>query len=84
MSILIGGLIAANSFQYEVYTLNNLVKPLLTIVFGWLCYLLFLEQLRLNLPRAIEQFNHLIGGMSLILILVFWMFQARSAIANYL
>ena len=78
MVILLGGLIAANVFYYEAYTLKNTVKPLLTIFIGWLAYLLIFKKLTIKLPRAIEKFDHLIGVMSLMLILLFWTVWARS------
>ena len=73
MAILLGGLIGANVVYYEAYTLTNIVKPLATIAIGWLAYLLVFNKLVLNLPRAVEKLDNLIGVMSLMLILVFWM-----------
>ncbi len=73
MVILLGGLIAANAFYYEAYTLLNIVKPLVTIALGWLAYLLIFKKSVIKLPRAMEELEHLIGVMSLMLILVFWM-----------
>ena len=78
MVILLGGLIGANVFYYEAYTLKNTVKPLLTIFIGWLAYLLIFKKLTVKLPRAIEKFDHLIGVMSLVSILLFWTMWARS------
>ena len=77
MAVLLGGLIAANVIYYEAYTLENLVKPLVTIFLGWGIYLLIIKKLAIKLPRAIEQFDHLIGVMSLTLILLFWTVWAR-------
>ena len=73
MSILLGGLIVANVVYYEAYTISNIVKPLVTIAIGWLAYLLLFKKLVLKLPSAAEKFDHLIGMMSIMLILVFWM-----------
>ena len=78
MIILLGGLIAANVFYYEAYTLKNTIKPLLTIFAGWLAYLFIFKKLAIKLPRAIEKFDHLIGVMSLMLFLLFWTMWARS------
>ena len=83
MVILLGGLIVANGVYYEAYNLKNLVKPLVTIAVGWLAYLLILRQSVIKLPSAIEQFEHLIGGMSLILILVFWMVRIQPNVLSY-
>ena len=73
MTILLGGLVVSNGFYYQAYTLANIVKPLVTIALGWLIYLLIVNKIAFKLPREIEKFDHLIGGMSLMLILVFWM-----------
>jgi multicomponent Na+:H+ antiporter subunit D len=73
MTLLLGGLFAANVVYYEAYTLANVVKPLITIALGWLAYLLIFRRLIFKLPRAWEQFEHLIGVMSLSLIALFWM-----------
>ena len=78
MVILLGGLIAANGVYYEAYTLKNTVKPLATIAIGWLAYLLIFKKSVIKLPRAIEKFDHLIGVMALMLILLFWTIWTRS------
>ena len=78
MIILLGGLVGANVFYYEAYTLDNIIKPLATIVIGWLAYLLIFKKLAIKLPRDIEKFDHLIGIMSLTLILLFWTILTRS------
>ena len=86
MVILLGGLIVANGVAYqvyEVYTVDNLLKSLLTIAIGWLAYLLILRKSVIKLSSAIEKFEHLIGGMSLILILVFWMVRIQADISVY-
>ncbi len=75
MAILLGGLIAANGFYYQAYTPENIVKPLITIALGWLTYFLISKNLFLKLPRGAEQLEHLVGGMSLMLVVVFWMVQ---------
>ncbi len=71
--ILLGGLVVANVIYYEAYTLANIGKPLLTIGLGWGAYLLIFRRLAIKLPRVVEQFDHLIGVMSLMLTLLFWM-----------
>jgi multicomponent Na+:H+ antiporter subunit D len=76
VSLLLAGLFAANVVYYEAYSLENIVKPLATIGLGWLAYLLIFKRSVLKLPRVMEQFEHLIGGMSLMLILLFWMVLA--------
>lgn len=76
VGLLLFGLVAANVVYYEAYTVANIVKPLATIGVGWLLYLAVFQQLNLKLPRLLEQFDHLIGMMSLILVALFWMVLA--------
>jgi multicomponent Na+:H+ antiporter subunit D len=76
IALLIGGLFLANVVYYDAYSLENIVKPLVTIFLGWLAYFLIFRQTVLKLPRLLEQFDHLIGVMSLMLILLFWMVLA--------
>jgi len=76
MVLLLGGLVLANGVYYEAYTVKNIAKPLVTIALGWLAYFLIFQRLTLKLPRVPEQFDHLIGTMSLMLTLLFWMVLA--------
>lgn len=71
--LLLGGLFVANIVYFEAYTLENVVKPLVTIALGWLAYFLVFRRVVVNLPRFLEEFEQLIGVMSLSLILLFWM-----------
>ncbi|MBD2327539.1 cation:proton antiporter [Alkalinema sp. FACHB-956] len=71
--LLLGGLVAANLVYYDAYTPQNVIKPLATIGLGWLAYWLIFRRLVVKLPRMFEQFDHLIGVMSLSLALLFWM-----------
>ena len=71
--LLLSGLVLANGLYYEAYSLSNVVKPLVTIAAGWLAYLLIFQKLAIKIPRAAEQFDHLIGAMSLMLIFVSWL-----------
>ncbi len=74
--LLIGGLIAANVVYFEAYTVANITKPLVIIGIGWVAYFLIFRRSELKLPRLLEQFEHLVGVMSLMLILLFWMVLA--------
>ncbi|MEM9769086.1 MAG: cation:proton antiporter [Cyanobacteria bacterium P01_D01_bin.71] len=76
MALLLGGLFLANVVYYEAYSLTNIIKPLVTIALGWLAYVLIFRQMGLKIPRLIEQFDHLIGAMSLMLLLLFGMVLA--------
>lgn len=71
--LLLGGLVATNSLFREMYTVINLIKALGTIVAGWLIYGLIVQKVNFKLPQIWEQLEHLIGTMSLVLILLFWM-----------
>lgn len=71
--LLLGGLITSNSFSLEMYTRSNIVKALLVIAAGWLLYGVVIRKLKIELPRAAEKLEHLIGAMSLILVLLFSM-----------
>ena len=73
MLLLLGGLVVANVVYYDAYSLENIAKPLATIALGWLLYWVIFRQLAIKLPRVLEEFDHLIGFMSLSLILLFWM-----------
>ncbi|MBD2449941.1 cation:proton antiporter [Nostoc sp. FACHB-152] len=70
--LLIGGLFLANIVYYEAYSLENVIKPLATIAIGWIAYMIIFKYSFIKLPRVLEQFDHLIGVMSLILVLLFW------------
>jgi multicomponent Na+:H+ antiporter subunit D len=80
MLILLGGLVAANVFYYQAYTLQNIIKPLVTIFIGWAIYLLIIKKANIKLPRTMEKFEHLIGVMSLMLILLFWIVWTKLPI----
>ncbi len=81
MVILLGGLIAANGFYYQAYSFNNIIKPLVTIGLGWLAYLFIFKNLVIKLPRTSEKFEHLIGVMAVMLIIIFWTIWAVSPIS---
>ncbi|MDJ0598875.1 MAG: cation:proton antiporter [Crocosphaera sp.] len=76
--LLLGGLIIANGIYYEAYTIRNTIKPLITIFLGWLAYYLLFQKAVIKLPRIAEEFDHLIGVMSLMLIFLFWLFFGLS------
>jgi multicomponent Na+:H+ antiporter subunit D len=74
--LLIGGLIVANVVYYRAYTVENIAKALAIVGAGWLAYFTIFRRSGLKLPRVLEEFEHLIGVMSLMLILLFWMVWA--------
>lgn len=71
--LLLGSLIAANSVLLDTYTAANIFKALMVVAVGWLIYAIVVRPLKLELPRRAEHFEHLIGGMSLVLVLLFSM-----------
>ncbi|MFE4106068.1 cation:proton antiporter [Almyronema epifaneia] len=76
MAVLLGGLVVANVVYYDAYSLTNVIKPLATIGLGWLAYFLLFRRVAFKLPRLLEQFDHLIGVMSLIGVGLFWLVLA--------
>lgn len=69
---LLGGLIVANLVYFEAYNVANIIKAIAVIGVGWLAYLAIFRHSTIKLPRMFEEFDHLIGVMSLISILLFW------------
>ncbi|MDB9454289.1 cation:proton antiporter [Dolichospermum circinale] len=70
---LITGLIVANIVYPQAYNIDDITKALITIAVGWLAYHVIFKKLSISLPRVFEEFEHLVGVMSLTLILLFWM-----------
>ncbi|MDY7020604.1 MAG: cation:proton antiporter [Cyanobacteriota bacterium] len=73
IALLIGALIGGNIVYYKAYTVANILKAVITISLGWLAYFLWVQHSTVKLPRILEQFDHLIGMMSLMLMVLFWM-----------
>lgn len=73
ITLLIGGLIAGNAIYLQAYNISDIIKAIATIGIGWLAYTFIFKQLAIHIPRVLEEFDHLMGAMSLILILLFWM-----------
>ncbi|WP_066376415.1 MULTISPECIES: cation:proton antiporter [unclassified Anabaena] len=71
--LLITGLFVANLGYLQAYNIADIVKSLAIVGGGWLAYQFIVKRLAISLPRVLEEFDHLIGVMSLILILLFWM-----------
>ncbi|PSR14203.1 cation:proton antiporter [filamentous cyanobacterium CCP3] len=74
--LLLAGLVVANVAYYDAYSLANIAKPLATIALGWLVYLLIIQRLVVKLPQVLEKFEHLIGVMSVMLLVLFGMVLA--------
>jgi len=71
--LLLAGLIGANAFDVQAYTLGNMLKAIAIIGVGWSAYFLIFQRTAIKLPRMLEEFDHLVGFMSLISLLLFWM-----------
>ncbi|WP_416670385.1 cation:proton antiporter [Egbenema bharatensis] len=76
IALLIGGLLVANGVYYPAYTVANITKAIALVGIGWLIYHLMIRRISLQLPRMFEQLEHLIGMMSVMLVLLFWMVWA--------
>ncbi len=76
--LLLVGLAVGGIFNIEQYTAINLAKSIGTLAGGWVVYyLLFRKQLatgskEIALFQASERLEHLIGSMSIVLLLLFW------------
>lgn len=70
---LVGGLLAANGLYYDLYSPATVIKALIKLALGWTAYWVFFRHTAIQLPRVLERFENLIGTMSLMLIILFWM-----------
>jgi multicomponent Na+:H+ antiporter subunit D len=57
----------------QTLTWFNVLKALGVIGVGWLVWGQWIQTVQWKVPRGMESFEHLIGGMSVMLVLVFWM-----------
>ncbi|MEN9217519.1 MAG: cation:proton antiporter [Gloeomargarita sp. DG_2_bins_126] len=73
LGLLLGGLWVANGVYYEAFTVANVIKPLVIIGVGWGLYLGVVRRLRGHLPALGEQIEHLLGMMSVGLVVLFWL-----------
>lgn len=71
--LLLAGLIGANAFDFQAYTLGNMLKAIAIVGVGWSAYFLIFQRTAIKLPRMLEEFDHLVGFMGLISLLLFWM-----------
>ncbi|MBE9139817.1 cation:proton antiporter [Nodosilinea sp. LEGE 07088] len=73
LALLLGALFILNLGYLDAYTGSSIVKTLLLIGAGFLIHELLIQRITLVLPRQMEDFEHLVGGMSLMLVVLFWM-----------
>jgi multicomponent Na+:H+ antiporter subunit D len=71
--LLLSELVIANILFLQAYTLDSILKAVLTVGLGWLIYWFVTRSISIKLPRQLEQFDNLIGWMVLILLPLFWM-----------
>jgi len=69
---LVASLTLANMVYDQAYNLPDMTKAIAVAVIGWLIYYLIKPYLNRELPRQLEQLEHLIGFMTLVSILLFW------------
>jgi multicomponent Na+:H+ antiporter subunit D len=70
----------ANVVYFEAYDPQNTIKAIAIIIIGWLAYAAIFKRTVVKLPRMFEQFDDLIGVMTLVTILLFWSTFVRSRI----
>ncbi|MEO1386635.1 MAG: cation:proton antiporter [Cyanobacteria bacterium J06634_6] len=73
VALLIGGLVVASALHIEEYTPANLAKALGKGGLGFLLYQVCVRRLKFNFSQTPEKLEHIVGGMSLLLTLLFWM-----------
>jgi len=78
VGILLGGLLIANVVYLEAYNLENMLKALAIVFGGWLLYYCAFYRFSIDVPKFLEGFDHLIGMMILVSIILFWV-----AISDY-
>lgn len=71
--ILTGGIIGGIGVYNDAYTVPNIIKALGIIAIAWVGYIGVFQRLVVSLPRVFEQFEHLIGVMTVMLLLLLGM-----------
>ncbi|EDX86661.1 NADH-Ubiquinone/plastoquinone (complex I), various chains domain protein [Synechococcus sp. PCC 7335] len=74
------GLVAVSGLTLEAYNVQKIVQSLGTIAAGWLAYLLIFKRVKTALPKAPERFEHLVGAMSLVLVIFLWGISRKGSI----
>ncbi|MEM6599263.1 MAG: cation:proton antiporter [Cyanobacteria bacterium P01_C01_bin.69] len=76
IGLLLTGLVVGSALQPESYTLANLAKALGKVGLGFLIYQIGTRNLTIDISRTPERLENLIGGMSIVLALLFWIVVA--------
>lgn len=74
LAVLLSVIVLVNVLYFpQTLTWFNSLKALGLIILAWLLWWLGRQKIQWNRPRVMEEFEHLIGGMGVMLVLVFWM-----------
>lgn len=72
--LLIVGLISANFIDLKVYTIDNIIKSIITIAIGLACYAFIFKNIVIKLPRILEEFDNLAGFMAVVSVIIYSLF----------
>jgi len=72
VGILLGGLLIANVAYLDAYNIENMLKALAIVFGGWLTYYFVFHRFSLDISQVLEEFEHLMGMMILVSIVLFW------------
>lgn len=73
MGVLLGGLAVANGVYDEAFTWESVWKSLVIIACGWGLYWGAVRRVGVRLPLGLERLEHLLGMMSVGLVVLFWL-----------
>lgn len=71
VGVLIFGLMLGNIIYYEAYILTNIIKAIVVVFIGWLCYRFILNKISITIPRNLEELENLVGFMTLMSVLLY-------------
>ena len=70
---LLMALVLTSGFYLDAYSFKSLEKAIVTVAIGWLLYGIIIQKLALNPSQLFEKLDHLLGMMSVVLTVLFWM-----------
>lgn len=73
---LVIGLYASNSVYMDAYNLSKIVKAVATLSIGFFLYKIVVKNIDIAISRLLERIENLIGMMSVILAVLFWIVVA--------
>ncbi|WP_017294467.1 cation:proton antiporter [Geminocystis herdmanii] len=71
VTILIISILAANIIYFSAYSFINILKALITFAISCFCYAFIFRKNTIQISRTLEQFEHLVGFMTLIPVLLY-------------